>query len=146
MLLGLALGGSILILIVEMLGFPSAVRKPIDLRKFTYGRQRLVLCVIDILFILSILITYLLQPTAELLIIILFFVQIIVGFIYTEVLSFLCKKKYLCNVADEIIKLNLDLDQDIIELRRNLMENSEISCSVLELKKAIELISKNTNT
>lgn len=140
MLLVFGLVGSFLLLVMEMLGFSATVQHSINLGKFTYRKQKLVLCIIDIFLALSMLVTYFLQPTDELIIIILFFIQIIIGFIYTSVLNILCKRRFIHNIVEEIQHLNLDVNEDLIVLRRLLMEQSDISCSIKELQKALDLI------
>lgn len=69
--------------------------------------------------------------------------QVIIGFVYICTLNVICRKKYFIGIKDEILRLNIDINEDIADLRRKLMENSELSCSVADLKKAIEHIKKD---
>ena len=137
MIFALALGCSIVFLLLELIGFASAVRYPINLGKFTYKMQRIVLCALNIIFAVCILVVYIINPNIEITICILLFTQIIVGFVYITVLSGLCRKQFFNNIIDEIKRLNLDINEDIIVLRRKLMANSELSCSMEELNKII---------
>ena len=137
MIFALALVCSILFLLLEFIGFASAVRYPVDLGKFTYKMQRIVICVLDIIFAVSILVVYLVNPNTEITICILLFSQIIVGLVYITILSSLCRKQYFNNIIHEIERLNLDINEDIIDLRRKLFENSEVSCSISDLTKII---------
>jgi len=140
-LLILGLGCSIIFTLLELIGFAAAVQYPIDLGKFTYHKQKLILLLVDIIFAISILIVYLLQPTAELIIAIVVSLQLLMGVIYISILSILCKKKFYRNIVDEIQRLDLDIEEDLIELRRKLMEHSDIFCSVQDLQKAINMFS-----
>lgn len=140
MLLLLGIGFSVFLLLFELICFASAVRYPCDLKNFSYRTQRIVLCIIDLTFTIGILIVCLLQPTAKLPIVILLLAQLVVGSTYIIMLNILCTKKFFHNIAEEIKRLNLDVDQDLIELRRQLMSNSDISCSIKDLQKAINLI------
>ena len=137
MIFAVTLVVSILFLLFELLAFASAVRYPVDLGKFTYNLQRIVLCVLDIIFAVCILVAYLVNPNNEITMCILLFGQIIVGFVYIIILSSLCRKKHFNNIIDEIKRLNLDINEDIIELRRKLMANSELWCSMEDLNKII---------
>lgn len=143
LLLAIVLSCSILLLLLEMLGFASAVQYPIDLGKFTYVKQRIVLSIFNIFCTVCILITYLLQPTAELVFVVLLSGQLVLGSIYMSILNILCKKRFLYNIVNELQKLNLNINENMILLRRQLMENSDLFCSIKELKQAVELVKRN---
>jgi len=126
-----------------MIGFASAVQYPMDLGKFSYKTQRLILCLIDIALTLCILIAFLINPKSDIIICIVFFCQVIIGFIYISTLNILCRRQHFTNIKKEILRLNLDINKDEVVIRRELMENSEISCSVNDVKKALDYIKKN---
>lgn len=52
-----------------------------------------------------------------------------------------CRKQHFAIIVNEILRLNLDINEDIVA-RRKLMENIEISCGDAYLKKAMDYIKK----
>ena len=142
MLLAFALVASVLFLIIGLIGFAHAVQHPLDLGKFSYNKQKLVLCAINVTFAICILVSYLINPESEKTIVILLICQLVVGFMYETVLSVICRKQYYRNLVSEIERLDLDVNEDIAELRRKLMADSDLSCSIKDLEKAISLMTK----
>lgn len=143
MLLAVTLGSSIIFLLLEMIGFASAVQNPMNLGKFTYKKQRLILCIVNIAFTLCILIVFLINSEFDMIVRIVFFCQVIVGFVYIGTLNIICRRKHLSDIKEEIFKLNLDINVDLIILRRQLMEQSDIFCSIKELNKVVNVLSQN---
>ena len=140
MLFVLALCASILFIILQFIGYAGAVGHPVNFGRFSFNKQRILCCSISFLFTIGIIAAYLADPTLDMLMLILPMSQFIVGAVYLAILAPLCRKKYLKNIADEIVRLNLDVSEDVIILRRKLMENSDISCSIKELSLAIGMI------
>lgn len=140
MLLALSLCASMLFIFLQYIGYAGAVGHPVDLGKFSFNKQRILCCLISFIFTVGIVVTYLVDPSLDILMLILPLSQFIVGSVYIAILNPLCRKRYLKNIADEIVRLNLDISEDVVVLRRQLMDRSDISCSVKDLSRAIELV------
>lgn len=151
MLLALFLLGSLILSVMFFVGYPTWVIHT-DLGKFTYRKQRIVLGAINLLFTISMVISYLLKPSELWIQLEILFAQWIVPFIYIFVFSFLNSKQFYRRLANEIRRLNLDINEDLTVLKQQLMDNSDIAekcqCSFSEtdLRKAINLMNNDKKT
>lgn len=95
-----ALCASVLLLVLQFIGYVGAVRYPVDLGKFTFNKQRLLCCSISFLFTIGIIVSYLADSSLYILMLLPPLSQFIFGAVYIAILSPLCRKKYLWNIAE----------------------------------------------
>ena len=146
MIFAVALCASVLFIVLQFIGYIGAVQHPVNFGKFSFNKQRILCCSISFLFTVGIIVSYLVNPSLDILMLILPLSQFIVGAVYIAILNPLCRKKYLRNIADEIVRLNLDISDDVVVIRRKLMESSDISCSIKDVSLAIDLVRKSNQT
>ena len=114
--------------------------KAVMLKKFTYKKQRLVSCLVNAAFFTAVLVTGICLPQYEIICMLLAVVQFCINAIFISVLRIVGEKKFKQSVIDEILRLNVDVNEDPVVIRRVLMENSETSYSIKDIRLAVEAI------
>jgi len=134
---------SVLIFIMQFVSLSAEYA--VLLKKFTYAKQRLVSVLFNALFLITILAVGICFSEYDGVCALLCIVQLCFNVIYVSVLRAVGLKKFRQHVIDEILRLNIDITEDPVVIRRKLISDSETSYSVQDVEMAVTAISKNQN-
>ena len=114
------------------------------IKNFNSKKQLSVSITINSLFLIAIVIIGICLPNYYIICCLLSLAQLFFDVIYISVLRMVGENTFRQRTIDEILKLYIDITDDPIEIRRKLMENSDLSYSIKDIEIAVKTI-KNAN-